>query len=228
MDNQYYLYKSCSTLHCSTLDIFLKERSFCMLKVRNIKKNFKGNEVLKGVNLEVNECELVHIKGINGSGKSTLLKIIAGLMQQDEGEVTFENDVYLGALIENPNFIESETAVYNLKFLYDLKNTYDEANVKLLFEKLQLDYALYTPIKKYSVGMRQKVGIIQAVMENQNLILFDEPTRGLDEESIYAFNDIISSLIKQKKSVIICAHDGVSDIAFTHRYELKNGLLQAL
>lgn len=199
-----------------------------MLKVKNIKKNFKGNEVLKGINLEVNECELVHIKGINGSGKSTLLKIIAGLMQQDEGEITFGDNVSLGALIENPNFIENETAVYNLKFLYDLKNTYDEANVKLLFQRLQLDYKLNIPIKKYSVGMRQKVGIIQAIMENQNLILFDEPTRGLDEESIYAFNDIISSLIKQKKSVIICAHDGVSDIPFTHRYELKNGLLQAL
>lgn len=199
-----------------------------MLKVENIRKSFKGNEVLRGINLEVNECELVHIKGINGSGKSTLLKIIAGLMQQDEGEVTFCDTVNLGALIENPNFIENETAVYNLKFLYNLKNTYDEVNVKLLFQKLQLDYKLNTPIKKFSVGMRQKVGIIQAIMENQNLILFDEPTRGLDEESIHAFNEIISSLIKQKKSIIICAHDGVNDISFTHRYELKNGLLQAL
>lgn len=76
--------------------------------------------------------------------------------------------------------------------------------------------------------MRQKVGIIQAIMENQNLVLFDEPTRGLDEASIHTFNEIIKALLRQKKAVIICAHDGVDDIAFTRKFVLENGFLREL
>ena len=81
-------------------------------------------------------------------------------------------------------------------------------------------------MKKYSVGMRQKAGIIQAIMENQNVILFDEPTRGLDKESIGIFNNCIKGLIIERKSIIICAHDGVDGLTFSKEYELKNGTLR--
>ena len=199
-----------------------------MIKIDNIQKSFKGNTVLKGIQLEIHEGDLIHIKGINGSGKSTLLKIIAGLLMQDEGSIRLSKGTQIGALIENPKYIETETAVYNLKFLFNLKGTYEESTVKNLFRLFQLDYDLKTPIKKYSIGMRQKVGIIQAIMENQNLVLFDEPTRGLDEASIHAFNEIIKALLRQKKAVIICAHDGVDDIAFTRKFGLENGFLHEL
>lgn len=197
-----------------------------MLKIKNIKKSFKYNNVLTDINLNVKKGDLIHIKGVNGSGKSTLLKIIASLMEPDSGEIQFSPGVNLGALIENPYFIENETAAYNLQFLYNLKNSFDEEKVKSLFQKLQLDYDLRTPIKKYSVGMRQKVGIIQAIMEDQNLILFDEPTRGLDEKSIIAFNELIEDAVKQEKAIIICAHDGVESIPFKQRYVLENGVLK--
>lgn len=197
-----------------------------MLRVNSISKSFKNNNILKNVTFDVTKGELIHIKGTNGSGKSTLLKIIAGLLEPDGGKVELDSNVKIGALIENPNFIESESMAYNLKFLYSLMNHYDknaEENLIGLVKRFSLDFYSKSNIKKYSLGMRQKVGIIQAVMEDQNLILFDEPTRGLDKDSIITFNQLLEELVKDEKSIIICAHDGVENIKFTHEYELKDG-----
>lgn len=196
-----------------------------MLKIKNVTKGFKHKEILSNVNLSLKEGELIHIKGINGSGKSTLLKIIGGLMLPDNGEVIISKGVKIGALIENPGFIENESLAYNLKFLFTLTNTYEEEKVRALVEMFQLEYTSKVPMKNYSVGMRQKAGIIQAIMENQNLILFDEPTRGLDNDAIITFTTCINELLKEGKSIIICAHDGVEGLPFTREYELKNGKL---
>ncbi len=199
-----------------------------MLQLKSVQKQFKGNEVLKGVDMQILPGQLIHIKGRNGSGKSTLLKIIAKLWAPDSGEVIFNPNVVVGALIENPNFIESESLAYNLKFLYSLTKRYDDNainKIRTLCELFHLKYDQKTAMKKYSLGMRQKAGIIQAVMEDQNLILLDEPTRGLDEDSMDAFRQLLQKLIQNKKSVVICAHDGVEEIPFTHIYELKNGIL---
>lgn len=196
-----------------------------MLDIKNVKKGFKYKEVLSDVNLSLKEGELIHIKGINGSGKSTLLKIISGLMLPDSGEVIVSKGVKIGALIENPSFIENESLAYNLKFLFTLTNTYEEEKVKALVEIFHLEYDSKVPMKKYSVGMRQKAGIIQAIMENQNLILFDEPTRGLDKEAIIIFTTCINELLKNGKSIIICAHEGVDGLPFSKEYELNNGKL---
>lgn len=149
-----------------------------MLKIQNLKKSFKGNIVINNLNLHLKQGELIHIKGSNGSGKSTLLKVISGLLEADEGSISKEPGLKIGALIENPSFIENETAVSNLKFLYNLTGRYDEEHVKTLFEQFNLDYNSTIKISKYSIGMRQKVGIIQAIMENQDLILLVEPTIG--------------------------------------------------
>lgn len=196
-----------------------------MLKINHVKKSFHHNVVLSDVNLEVKKGELIHIKGINGSGKSTLLKIIAGFMKADQGTISIDKGVKIGALIENPSFIEGETIAFNLKFLYCLTNTYDEDHIRKLVEQFQLDFDAKTPIKKYSLGMRQKVGIIQAIMEDQSLLLFDEPTRGLDKKAMDVFNSMILDLIQAQKCIIICAHDGVDTLDFTQVYELEDGKL---
>lgn len=196
-----------------------------MLKLNSINKAFKHQTVLNDINLEIKEGELIHISGINGSCKTTLLKIISGLIKPEDGQLILDSSVKIGALIENPTFIENENMAFNLRFLYTLTHKYDESKVKDLTKLFLLDYISKTPIKKYSLGMRQKVGIIQAIMENQNLILLDEPTRGLDKESIKIFNKAIYKLIKERKSVIICAHDGIDNIEFSAEYEIKNGQL---
>lgn len=198
-----------------------------MIKVLNISKAFNGIEVLKNITLTVDEGEIIYIKGSNGCGKSTLLKIIAGLLAPDAGEIDLGCN-RLGALIENPSFIENETAIFNLKFLYNFNGTFKIDYVKKYFDLLKLDINLKIPMKKYSIGMRQKVGIIQAVMENQNFILFDEPSRGLDEDSVLGFYKLIEDLKNEGKTIIICAHDGIDGIKFTKRYKLENGYVQEI
>ena len=198
------------------------------MNIQNITKSFNGEPILRGISLQIKDGDIIYIKGANGSGKSTLLKIIAGILDADSGTVNIEPGKDIGALIENPGFIENETAEYNMRFLYDLKHKYDPEKVRYLFEEYELNISSKKTVSKYSIGMRQKLGIIQAVMEDQDILLFDEPTRGLDDTAEETFTNMIIELQKQGKQIIICAHDGVDVIPFTARYRLKHGTLTDL
>ena len=197
-----------------------------MLELRQIKKSFGQKLVLKNVSLLAKPGELIHISGINGSGKSTIFKIITGLLKADSGEIKLgENDV-VGALIENPDFLEYESAMTNLHFLANLNKRFNEKEVRGLLRYFMLDPDDPEPIAKYSVGMRQKVGIIQAVMENQNVILLDEPTRGIDQESISLFVALLKKLKQQNKIVVVASHDQINELKYDRFFILRQGILQ--
>ena len=200
-----------------------------LIKIENLSKSFRTNAVLKNVNLSIRPGELIHIQGSNGCGKSTLFKIIVGLLDQDSGEIIQSENLNLGALIENPGFDERSTLLSNLKFLCSISRIdFPEQTVRNLCQKLDLNLDLKTKMKDFSLGMRQKAGIIQAIMEDQNLILLDEPTRGLDQKSIVEFIDLIHFLTKSGKSVVIASHDLTNDIPYTKKYVLENGILCSL
>ena len=197
-----------------------------MLELRQIKKSFGQKLVLKNVSLLAKHGELIHISGINGSGKSTIFKIITGLLKADSGEIKLgENDV-VGALIENPDFLEYESAMSNLHFLANLNKRFNEKIVRDLLRHFMLDPDDPEPIAKYSVGMRQKVGIIQAVMENQNVILLDEPTRGIDQESVSLFVALLKKLKQQNKIVVVASHDQINELKYDRFFILRQGILQ--
>ncbi|MBC6341489.1 ABC transporter ATP-binding protein [Lactobacillus kimbladii] len=197
-----------------------------MLELRQIKKSFGQKLVLKNVSLLAKPGELIHISGINGSGKSTIFKIITGLLKADSGEIRLgENDV-VGALIENPDFLEYESAMSNLHFLANLNKRFNEKIVRDLLRHFMLDPDDPEPIANYSVGMRQKVGIIQAVMENQNVILLDEPTRGIDQESISLFVALLKKLKQQNKIVVVASHDQINELKYDRQFVLQRGILQ--
>ena len=197
-----------------------------MLELRQIKKSFGQKLVLKNVSLLAKPGELIHISGINGSGKSTIFKIITGLLKADSGEIRLgENDV-VGALIENPDFLEYESAMTNLHFLANLNRRFNEKIVRDLLRHFMLDPDDPEPIAKYSVGMRQKVGIIQAVMENQNVILLDEPTRGIDQESVSLFVALLKKLKQQNKIVVVASHDQINELKYDRFFILRQGILQ--
>ena len=191
-----------------------------MLSIKKVNKKYKDNQVLDNVDLEIGRGELILLTGINGSGKSTLLKIICDITEYDNGEVELEKGLKIGALIENPVFIENKSIKANLKFLADLNKNYNYEHIKNLCQKFSLDIENKVDIKDYSVGMRQKLGIIQAIMENQNIILFDEPTRGLDNTSSNKFIELVKKLNSDKKTIIICAHDGVDEIPFNRKFTI--------
>lgn len=197
-----------------------------MLIIKGVSKKIKKHVILNKLNLEVHSGELIHIIGINGSGKSTLFKIICNIEEADEGEISLNSNVEIGALIENPSFMENLSAKENMKFLANLKHNYNESVIVKLFRNFSLDFNSSVRMKKYSLGMRQKVGIIQAIMENQNLILLDEPTRGLDKDALIQFEILIKELIEKNKTVIIASHDNLSALKFTRKLKLENGQLQ--
>ncbi len=196
-----------------------------MLQIHNLTKSFHQNEVLKHLDFHVEKGDLIYIHGINGSGKSTLFKLICDILKPDEGTIHINPKAHIGALIENPGFLENETLYYNLKFLASLKNNYNKDVIENLCNQLQLDPHSRLKMKNYSVGMRQKVGIIQAVMEDQNFILLDEPTRGLDQESIHIFTQLINQYHNQGKTIIIASHDYVQDIQYNKIFHLDQGQL---
>lgn len=197
-----------------------------MLELRQIKKSFGQKLVLKNVSLLAKPGELIHISGINGSGKSTIFKIITGLLKADSGEIRLGENDDVGALIENPDFLEYESAMSNLHFLANLNKRFNEKIVRDLLRHFMLDPDDPEPIAKYSVGMRQKLGIIQAVMENQNVILLDEPTRGIDQESISLFVALLKKLKQQNKIVVVASHDQINELKYDRRFILHHGILQ--
>ncbi|WP_223896425.1 ABC transporter ATP-binding protein [Lactobacillus huangpiensis] len=197
-----------------------------MLELKQIKKSFGQKLVLKNVSLLAKPGELIHISGINGSGKSTIFKIITGLLEADSGEIRLDKNDIVGALIENPDFLEYESAMTNLHFLANLNKRFNEKEVRGLLRYFMLDPDDPEPIAKYSVGMRQKVGIIQAVMENQNIILLDEPARGIDQESISLFVTMLKKLKQQNKIVVVASHDQINELKYDRRFILHHGILQ--
>ena len=196
-----------------------------MLKVTHVSKKFKDADVLKDVSLTVKPGELIHIVGINGSGKSTLFKIITGLLKADSGTVSLDSGDVIGALIENPGFLEYETAWDNLRFLANVHHKFQEDKVRKLLIDFDLDPDSRQAIGKYSIGMRQKVGIIQAIMEDQNIILLDEPTRGIDKKGVKQFVDLLERLKAEGKSVVVASHDDIPGLVYDRTLTLENGEL---
>lgn len=199
-----------------------------MLSIKKVNKKYKDNQVLDNVDLEIGRGELILLTGINGSGKSTLLKIICDITEYDNGEVELEKGLKIGALIENPVFIENKSIKANLKFLADLNKNYNYEHIKNLCQKFSLDIENKVDIKDYSVGMRQKVGIIQAIMENQDLILLDEPVRGLDSDSIQVFIELIKTCISEGKTIMIASHDMLDELPFSRIIKVENGKLNEI
>ena len=195
-----------------------------MLDIKDLNKDFHKHTVLQHLSLHLEGNELIYIHGINGSGKSTLFKLICDILKPTSGTIEKKKDLQIGALIENPGFLENETLAYNLRFLASLNNHYDQQYIEELCHQFHLDFHSRMKLKNFSVGMRQKAGIIQAIMEKQELILLDEPTRGLDQESIHIFCQIINQLHQQGHTIMIVAHDYLPDIHYTHIYHLEGQL----
>ena len=197
-----------------------------MLKVTHVSKKFKDADVLKDVSLTVKPGELIHIVGINGSGKSTLFKIITGLLKADSGTVSLDSGDVIGALIENPGFLEYETAWDNLRFLANVHHKFQADKVKKLLTDFDLDPDSQQAVGKYSIGMRQKVGIVQAIMEDQNIILLDEPTRGIDKKGVKQFVDLLERLKAEGKAVVVASHDDIPGLVYDRTLTLENGELK--
>ncbi|WP_035289338.1 ATP-binding cassette domain-containing protein [Clostridium sp. KNHs214] len=186
------------------------------VEISNYKKVIKGNTILSDINLKFQRGKVYGFKGKNGSGKSMLFRAISGLIKATEGEVMINGkkigrDISfpenLGLLIEYPGFLSDFTGFQNLKYLADINKKIDDNKIKNTLEAVGLDPEDKRKFKKYSLGMKQRLGVAQAVMENPDIIILDEPTNALDIDGVELINKIILELRNQNKLILISNHD---------------------
>lgn len=172
-----------------------------IIRFEEYTKILKKTEILKDISLEMKSGKLYKLKGTNGSGKTMLLRAIAGLIYPTTGAI-YVNDVEikknctypasLGVLIENPSFWREYTGLEVLRYLASIKNNITDEDIKASMEKMGLSPDDKRKIGKYSLGMKQKLGIIQAIMEKPDILLLDEPLNALDSETIRLFQKVIT------------------------------------
>ena len=196
-----------------------------------VTKQIGKNKVIKDVSFTIPAGIVCGLEGVNGSGKTMIMRLIAGLIYPTSGTVTVFGKILgkeisfpesLGALIENPAFLNSYTAFQNLKTLASIRKAISDDEIIFTLNRVGLDINDISKkkYKKFSLGMKQRLGIAAAIMEKPEIILLDEPTNSLDEMSVARVIDIIKEEKNRGATIIISCHnsrilDKISDLIFT-------------
>lgn len=200
--------------------------------ISGISKTIKGTEILKNINLKLRGGKIYGLYGSNGSGKTMLLRAVAGLIRIDSGSIIIngkqlhkETDFpeSIGVVIENPQFWDGYTGFENLKMLASIKKQINDEAIRATLEKVGLDPGDKKTVKKYSLGMKQKLGIAQAIMESPDIILLDEPTNALDKKSTENIRGIIAEEAARGAIVVIASHVEADLDICDIRYEMSDG-----
>ena len=183
--------------------------------VDHVTKQFGSEVVLKDVSLTLEAGKIHGIIGRNGSGKTVLMKCICGFLQPTSGSVkVFERTIgqdcdfapNTGMLIETPGFLPHETGLNNLLWLARLGKGASKDRVKQLIEQVGLDPSLRKTVSQYSLGMRQRLGIAQTLLDDPSLMILDEPMNGLDKNAVRSIRDLLLSLKSQGKTILLASH----------------------
>ena len=188
-----------------------------VLEVKNINKFFGKKQILKDISFDIEEGEILGFVGPNGSGKTTTIKIILGLQKASSGEVyingenikeNFENAIRkVGAIVESPDMYMYLSGLDNLKLVANYYNISHD-KIDSIVEFVGLKDRIKDTVSKYSLGMRQRLGIAQAILNKPNLLIVDEPTNGLDPSGIIEFRKMLKELAKKEKmSIFISSHN---------------------
>lgn len=186
------------------------------LEIHNLSKIIAKAQILKNITIGMERERIYGLRGKNGSGKTMLMRAICGLILPTEGYITINGDVLgkdisfprsVGALIENPGFIANYSGYKNLEILASIQNKVGEKNIKLVMKEMGLDPDDKKKFRKYSLGMKQKLGIVAAIMENPDMIILDEPINALDEKSVESVKSILLQHKNRGALIIISCHD---------------------
>ena len=206
-----------------------------MINVENICLTLKNRDILTSVNLTMEPGNIYGLVGNNGSGKTMLMKDICGLVKPTSGTVTCDGIIigkdrdYLpdaGIIIETPGFISYYSGFKNLKFLAGIRGKIGNEEIRKAMEDVGLDPDLRLPVRKYSLGMRQRLGIAQAIMENPRYLVFDEPMNGLDKNGIAEARKLLLDRKAAGATIILSSHIREDiDILCDHVYEMEQGYM---
>lgn len=209
-----------------------------IIEVNQATKTFEKTDVLKSVSLTCKSGHIYGIVGHNGSGKTVLFKCICGFLRCDRGEIRINGKVMgkgvdmltnAGVIIEEPGFLRKWSGYHNLEFLYTIRNKSDKKYLYAVMEKVGLDPKLRRPVEKYSLGMRQRLAIAQAIMENPQVLILDEPMNGLDKKGVEEMRELFLQMKEQKKLILLASHNREDiDILCDEVYEMEDGVLSRL
>ncbi len=188
-----------------------------ILKVENLNKKFGKKQILKDVSFEINEGDILAFIGPNGSGKTTTIKCILGLQKANSGVVTINGfDIKkdfvkaisrVGCIVESPDVYMYLSGMDNLKMQANLYKDVSEERLKQVIKLVGLEQRINDKVSKYSLGMRQRLGIAISLINYPNLLILDEPTNGLDPEGIKELRDLLKSLAREKVGILISSHN---------------------
>lgn len=206
------------------------------IEIKNLTKRIRNSVILDNINLDFEKGTIYGIKGRNGSGKTMLLRAICGLIVPTEGAVFFKDkelhkDISIppsiGVLIESPGFWKNYSGFENLKILSSIKNKITDKDILQTLDDVGLNPNDKKPYKKYSLGMKQKLGIAQALMEKPEVILLDEPTNALDEESVKSIRKLLLREKDRGATILIASHN-TEDIESIcdYKLEIDNGKIK--
>lgn len=193
-----------------------------LLKIEKLNKYFGKKHILKDVSFSIDKGDILGFIGPNGSGKTTTIKIALGLQYYKSGKVTingfdikddFEKAIRnVGAIVENPDFYMYLSGYQNLKLVANLYDNVTDDDIKSVLKTVKLDNRCHDKVSKYSLGMRQRLGIACSLLNNPNLLLLDEPTNGLDPEGIKELRDLLHTLAKTKNMGILVSSHNLSEL----------------
>lgn len=203
-----------------------------IIEIRDLKKVLNGNILFENVNLDLEKGKIYGFIGQNGTGKSVFFKMICGFMSANQGTIkVFDKRIgkdidipdNIGIIIETPGFLEDYNQLENLKYLASIRGKIGEGEIIETLERVGLDLNNKQKVKKFSLGMRQKLAIAQAVMENPKLLILDEPFNGLDQESITSIRALLLQRKEEGATILLTSHlNDDMQILCDEVYEIKN------
>lgn len=209
-----------------------------IIKVNNLIKKFDDITILNNVSVNFEKGKIYGVIGRNGSGKTVLFKCICGFMKPTSGEVIVRDKVIgkdidippdLGIIIEEPGFLYNYSGYKNLKLLTLLNKNINKEEINLALDKVGLLHVKDKKVGKYSMGMRQRLGIAQAIMENQSILILDEPMNGLDSNGVEDIRKLILALKKEGKTIILASHNAEDiDILCDNVFKMDSGKISKI
>ena len=209
-----------------------------MISISELNLTLQKNEILKDISVHFERGKIHGLIGRNGSGKTMLMKCICGFVKPTSGEISVDGKRIgkdcdfpknTGIIIESPGFIPYYSGYKNLKLLADLRGKISRDDIRKTMEQVGLEPDLKRHVRKYSLGMRQRLGLAQAIMENPDLLVLDEPMNGLDKDGVADMRQYLLDLKEQGKTILIASHSAEDiEVLCDTVYEMDKGKMEKI
>jgi ABC-2 type transport system ATP-binding protein len=209
-----------------------------LIKLSAVSKSFRGTPIFENINASFEEGRIYGIQGHNGSGKSVLFKLMCRFIQPDSGTVSIDQRFLsskqdfpqsFGIIIDRPGYLPSRTGIDNLRALARIRNVIGDPEIQAAMSRVGLSPVTPQKVKNYSLGMKQKLALAQAIMEDQQVLILDEPFNGLDVDSVERVRDLLREYHSEGRTIIFTSHnvEDMEELA-QHRFRINRLQLEQL